>query len=367
MGRGAAADATGDLTSAAASLLPQASPPQARGAGFAKNTAVASSSGAWLCFLDADDTMHADRIERQYAMAMAHDRARRAALSDAATGQTAPPGRTTATNTATTTTTTTDLTTPATRTPPATGHVLIGSGFVRDPPGSTAHYTEWCNALTPAQLWLQQFREVTVIQPTWFLSREAFDRVGGYQVQRGRGTRKPIPSDLIFFQRHIDLGGALARVQAPLIKYRYVGKSSVSWNIPRKDLLRVRLRALERRVLRPWIARDAKTKKAAKAGGGGGGGGGFTLWGAGRDGKAVLNELGEEFVQHVRAFCDIDPNKIARGYHNPYRGLKLPVVSFEEAVPPVIVCVAMGRTGGALEHNIASKGWVEGVDYWHLI
>jgi hypothetical protein len=36
-------------------------------------------------------------------------------------------------------------------------------------------------------------------------------------------------------------------------------------------------------------------------------------------------------------------------------------------VPPVIVCVAMGRTGGALEHNIASKGWVEGVDYWHLI
>ena len=176
-----------------------------------------------------------------------------------------------------------------TATPPTTGHVLVGAGFVRKPAGSTEHYTRWCNSLTPAQLWLQQFREVTVIQPTWFLSRAAFDRVGGYQVQRGRGTRKPIPSDLIFFHRHIDLGGTVARVEAPLIMYRYVGKSSVSWNIPRKDLLRVRLRALERRVLRPWIQR----RKAAAANSGERSGC-FTLWGAGRDGKTVLNELGDE-------------------------------------------------------------------------
>ena len=137
--------------------------------------------------------------------------------------------------------------------------------------------------------------------------------------------------------------------------YRYVGKSSVSWNIPRKDLLRVRLRALERRVLRPWIQR----RKAAAANSGERSGC-FTLWGAGRDGKTVLNELGDEFVRHVRAFCDVDPKKIARGYHNPRRGIKLPVVPFTEAVPPVIVCVAMGRTDGLLEKNIASMGWVEG-------
>ena len=72
-------------------------------------------------------------------------------------------------------------------------------------------------------------------------------------------------------------------------------------------------------------------------------------------------------MSHVRAFCDVDPNKIARGYHNPRRGIKLPILPYEEAVPPVIVCVAMGRTGGALEQNIASRGWIEGVDYWHLI
>ena len=85
---------------------------------------------------------------------------------------------------------------------------------------STAHYTAWCNSLTRAQLRLQQYREVTVIHPTWFLSRAAFDAVGGYQVQPGRGTAKPIPSDLIFFHAHLDAGGVVDRVEAPLVTYR---------------------------------------------------------------------------------------------------------------------------------------------------
>ena len=268
-------------------------PPQARGAGFAKNTAVASSSGEWLCFLDADDTMHADRIERQYALAKEHESIRRKAILAAPTTD-----ATAASGTALTT-----------ATPPTTGHVLVGAGFVRKPAGSTEHYTRWCNSLTPAQLWLQQFREVTL----YSLHGSSPDSVRSCRWVPSSAqprTRKPIPSDLIFFHRHIDLGGTIARVEAPLIMYRYVGKSSVSWNIPRKDLLRVRLRALERRVLRPWIQR----RKAAAANSGERSGC-FTLWGAGRDGKTVLNELGDEFVRHVRAFCDVDP-KNHRGYHN---------------------------------------------------
>jgi len=35
------------------------------GCGFAKNRAVESSSGDFLCFFDADDVMDKDRIEAQ--------------------------------------------------------------------------------------------------------------------------------------------------------------------------------------------------------------------------------------------------------------------------------------------------------------
>eukprot|EP00667_Euglena_gracilis_P024572 EG_transcript_28358 len=37
----------------------------ARGCGFAKNQAVHQSTGDYLCFLDADDMMHPDRIQMQ--------------------------------------------------------------------------------------------------------------------------------------------------------------------------------------------------------------------------------------------------------------------------------------------------------------
>jgi hypothetical protein len=41
----------------------------------------------------------------------------------------------------------------------------------------------------------------------------------------------------------------------------------------------------------------------------------FTIWGAGRDGKTFFNLLSVESRRKVRAFCDIDPKKIERGYH----------------------------------------------------
>ena len=107
------------------------------------------------------------------------------------------------------------------------------------------------------------------------------------------------------------------------------------------------MRALERRVLSNW-----KT---------------FTIWGAGRDGKNVINELKEEYVKKCIGFCDIDPKKIKRGYYNHNKKLNLPVVHFSQVKPPLLICVAMGRTDGALEKNIESLGLIEGVDYWHVV
>lgn len=54
-------------------------------------------------------------------------------------------------------------------------------------------------------------RELTLIQPTWFLHRTVFDRVGGYD------DRKGVPEDLVFLYQHLYLGGHLLRLNEPLL------------------------------------------------------------------------------------------------------------------------------------------------------
>lgn len=87
----------------------------------------------------------------------------------------------------------------------------------------------------------------------------------------------------------------------------------------------------------------------------------------------------------MAAFVDIDPKKLGT-YHNARLRVSVPVLPIEEVRaaldrdgparrvvsahsqvrPPFLVCVAMGRSGGELEANIAARGFVEGVDYWHF-
>lgn len=143
---------------------------------------------------------------------------------------------------------------------------------------------------------------------------------------------------------------ALHRVSgAPVLTYRHRPGESMCTHTSRRTLLRLRLRAFERRVL--------SSASWAK----------FTIWGAGRDGRNLLSELQPQYRKQVRAMCDIDPAKIKRGYASPALGIAhLPVVPFKELVPPFVVCVAKGRTDGELEANVASLGLVEGVDYWHF-
>jgi singapore isolate B (sub-type 7) whole genome shotgun sequence assembly, scaffold_24 len=53
------------------------------------------------------------------------------------------------------------------------------------------HYSEWMNNLVDEDLVKYQYREVLVIQPSWMMTRETFDRVGGY-VEEGEDN-KPYP------------------------------------------------------------------------------------------------------------------------------------------------------------------------------
>lgn len=223
-------------------------------------------------------------------------------------------------------------------------NTLLGGGFSRIPEGSTRHYTAWCNSLTQKQLYAQQYRELTVVQPTWMLHRAQFEAVGGYVE---RQADPPAPEDLIFFHKHLDIGGRLHRLVEDIVVYRFV-EGSVSWRIPRRVLLRERLRAFERRVLSTPSWRN------------------FTVWGAGRDGRAFINELSEQFRERVVAFCDVDSKKVGTTYYNAQTKMRLPIVHFSEAKPPIVCCVAMGRTDGALEANVASMGLDETVNFWHF-
>lgn len=169
------------------------------------------------------------------------------------------------------------------------------------------------------------------------MKREIFEKVGGYIEAPGE--------DINFFHSHLDLGGELFVVDEILLLYRYHDKS-VSKGIPRRELLRIRLKALERRVLNKWSS--------------------FSVWGAGRDGKNFVNDLSEENQKKIVCFGDVDVNKINKNYVNSYTGLTIPIVHFSKLKSPFICCVALNRTDGEFEKNVKSLGYTEGVDYYHF-
>ena len=90
----------------------------------------------------------------------------------------------------------------------------------------------------------------------------------------------------------------------------------------------------------------------------------FTIWGAGRDGRDFYKALSARAKAKVIAFADVDPAKVGTTYQ--YFEHHVPVVHFEAAAPPFVTCVALDRTGGAFEANLASLGLEEGVDYYHF-
>ena len=93
----------------------------------------------------------------------------------------------------------------------------------------------------------------------------------------------------------------------------------------RRQLLRIRAAAFERRVLSSPSWRDP----------------GFTIWGAGRDGRNLLNALGNGARAKATAFCDVDPKKIGTSIVlppcAPLPPLRIPVVHFREATAPFVM------------------------------
>lgn len=166
------------------------------GCGGAKNRAVSQSSGEYFCFLDADDTMRADRVELQLRLATS-----------------------------------------------AGPSCVVGSCVRREPEDAQPRYTAWINKVDGEQLMLQRFCECTVAMPTWFCARARFDAVGGFS-EAGPGT----PEDLDFFYRHLSTGGSLAKVPEPLVMYRY-HEHQQSRGVAAEAIWALRVAALEASLL----------------------------------------------------------------------------------------------------------------------
>lgn len=260
------------------------------GPGIARNAAIEQSSGEYLCFHDADDVSTPTRIKSQLECWLQ---------------------------------TRSDL-------------QLIGSQFTRDPPDATWHYASFVNSLSHEDLILKSYRELTLIQTTWFISRQLMSLAGPY--------RSGLGEDLDLFHRILDIPGVvLRRCDEALVVYRHVG-GSLSSRTPRKELVRIRVAAFERRVLQSWPK--------------------FHVWGAGRDGRTFFEMLSDENRRKIKAFVDVDANKIQSGFH--HSGFIIPVLHISRVEMPFVVCVALGRTNGQLEWNVQNTGGKEGYDFWYF-
>ncbi|OPJ88765.1 UDP-GlcNAc:betaGal beta-1,3-N-acetylglucosaminyltransferase-like protein 1 isoform B [Patagioenas fasciata monilis] len=296
---------------------------QPRGVGFAKNQAVIQSSGTYLCFLDSDDVMMPQRVRLQHEAAIQHPNS------------------------------------------------IIGCQVRREPVDSTERYTRWINNLTEEQLLTQEQgslayqilkfqakdsprvggKEVftshgpTVIMPTWFCSREWFFHVGKFD-EGGKG----VPEDLLFFYKHIQMGGEVFRVNHCLLLYRYHPQAATH-AVLEGTIWNHRVRFLEDRVLSSWTS--------------------FTIWNAGKQGKKLYRSLSPANQKKVTAFCDVDEKKIAKGFYTYEESEerpkpKIPICHFRNATPPFIICVKLDLTGGTFEANLSMLNLQEGVDYYHF-
>ncbi|XP_059527614.1 UDP-GlcNAc:betaGal beta-1,3-N-acetylglucosaminyltransferase-like protein 1 isoform X3 [Myotis daubentonii] len=185
----------------------------------------------------------------------------------------------------------------------------------------------------------------TVVMPTWFCSRAWFSHVGPFD-EGGQG----VPEDLLLFYNHLRKGGGIRRVDQSLLLYRY-HPSAATHSVLESTIWTHRVRFLEERALPHWAT--------------------FTIWNAGKQGRRLYRSLTAEARRKVVAFCDVDENKIKKGFYcyedsQEKPKPRVPILHFRAARPPFVICVKLDLTGGAFEDNLRSLHLQEGRDFLHF-
>ena len=147
------------------------SPPDstARGPGYARNRAVemrdtiiathstvstaAPTAQHFICWLDSDDIMHPTRVYYQvHHLMQLPPESRLKTLLGTNFDRFITTGESNDTN----------------------GNLTPGDNHTT---GITPHYTSWANELSPERLYLERFRELTIIQPTWMMCRYRYTHI----------------------------------------------------------------------------------------------------------------------------------------------------------------------------------------------
>lgn len=252
--------------------------------------ACAAAQNPWLARMDADDIAAPQRLERQHALMRADPHIALCGTRVAVTGPNAGPGR--------------------------------------------HRYERWINALiTPEDHLRELFVECPIAHPTFFMRRDAFQAVGGYQDHGG-------PEDYDLCLRLALAGHRLAKCPETLLEWRDL-PGRLSMTSPRYSP--EAFRALKRRHLRQ--TRLAQHPR-------------FIQWGAGEVGKRWLREWDAPGPQAV---VDINPRKIGRTIHG------VPVIAPQDLPPPgrALILIAVGAPGArqTIRDWLAPRGYQEPQHY----
>ena len=312
------------------------------GVGKAKNLAVKQSQGDFLCFQDVDDVMTTDRIREQF-MAAKH-----LEMGGNVSPISSPHARQSISSSSTS----------------SFCHFIVGSRFKRSPPDSTRRFTDWANNLTPSQLTTQIYTAngPTVIMPTWFLSRSAFDNVEAGFPESGKGC----PEDYVFFLEHIRRGGKVFRCDETLLTYRYHERCE-TFSVEEKTIWDLRIAFFQENVMGLWgsdgkekgaIGEEKEKTNAV-----------WTIWNAGKQGRKFYRSLSLENKRKIGCFCDVDAKKLKLGFYTHEESdekpkPRIPIVHFSAAKPPIVICVKQDLSKGVFEENLASLHLEEGKDYF---
>ncbi|KAJ8954088.1 hypothetical protein NQ318_004393 [Aromia moschata] len=167
-------------------------------------------------------------------------------------------------------------------------------------------------------------------------------RVGGF-FESKHGT----PEDLVFFNKHLDFGGKIYRVDECLLIYTF-HSNQATLSVHEDTIWNLRVERLERVVLNNWPT--------------------FTIWNAGKQGRKLYNSLSQENKNKVVALCDVDRNKIGRKYV-PFDAVErkcgpgIDIIHFRDAVAPFVICIKIDLTEGVFENNLKALNLREGIDY----